>query len=356
MTAIHAFTPDLLEWYDRHARRLPWRVPPNAGQVNEAPDPYRVWLSEIMAQQTTLKAVIPYFERFTALWPTVEALASASEDDVLREWAGLGYYSRARNLKKAADMVANDLTGRFPATRDALMKLPGVGRYTASAIASIAFGEPVAVVDGNVERVMARQTRLEEPVRQAKSLIEAQVQALVPEDRPGDFAQAMMDLGATICTPKNPACRLCPISRSCAAFASGEPTRYPVTVAKAAKPVRVGAAFVAFDGAGRLLLRRRPAKGLLAGMCEVPTTGWSARTDGATAVDAAPFAADWCDCGTIRHVFTHFELRLAVFATTRTLETPVDDGWWSGDWTTEAIPTVFAKAITLALESNEVRS
>lgn len=345
----------LLEWYDRHHRSLPWRTPPEALARGERPDPYRVWLSEIMLQQTGVQTVIPYFHAFTRRWPDVAALAAAPVEDVLKAWAGLGYYSRARNLKKCAEQVAALPGGAFPASEAGLKALPGVGDYTAAAIGAIAFGLRTAVVDGNVERVVARLCAIPTPAREAKAEIRAIVAGLTPPDRPGDFAQAMMDLGATLCTPRRPACALCPIRLHCAAFAAGEAECYPVKAERAARPRRAGAAFVAVRRDGAILLRRRPESGLLGGMSEVPTTGWTARADGDTAASAAPFPAPWRHAGAISHVFTHFELQLEVYrADVDSLAAPAGH-WWSdaGAVSGEALPTVMRKAIRAAMKRHE---
>jgi len=343
-------TCSLLEWYDRHHRSLPWRVPPAVIAAGERPDPYRVWLSEIMLQQTTVGTVKSYFDAFTSRWPTVVDLAAADLDDVMKAWAGLGYYSRARNLKKCADLVAHELDGRFPETEEGLRSLPGIGDYTSAAIAAIAFNRPAVVVDGNVERVMTRLHAMETPLPAAKPAIRAAVREMLPEDRPGDFAQAMMDLGATICTPKNPACGLCPLQVGCLAFREGKQERYPLKQAKPEKPVRVGAAFVAERPDGAVLLRKRPMKGLLAGMAEVPTTDWTARQDGISSRDGAPFPADWKPRGAITHVFTHFELRLSVFHALADIEAPEGHWWYDpASLSGEALPTVMRKAVAAAL-------
>lgn len=340
----------LLEWYDRQHRDLPWRVAP--GQIGRGvkPDPYRVWLSEIMLQQTTVEAVKKYFLAFTKAWPTVAELAAANEEDVLKAWAGLGYYSRARNLKKAADAVLRDHGGAFPQTQAGLAKLPGVGRYTSAAIASIAFGEPVAVVDGNVERVITRLEAIDTPLPAAKALVYSVVDQILPKERPGDFAQACMDLGATICSPRRPKCILCPLREDCRGLAEGEPEKYPVKAPKKVKPRRQGAAYVAIRNDGAILLNKRSDKGLLAGMSGVPVSDWTARTDGGLGEDAAPFAAKWVHCGTVSHVFTHFELELHVHRTTTAIMTPKDT-WWSkpDDLPHEALPTVMKKAIEAAV-------
>ena len=291
--------PLLLGWYDRHARVLPWRVPPGAGVA----DPYRVWLSEIMLQQTTVAAVKAYFERFTALWPTVGALAAAEDAQVMGEWAGLGYYARARNLLACARAVT--AAGGFPTTREGLQALPGIGPYTAAAISAIAYDLPETVVDGNVERVVARLFAVSEPMPGVKPRLRDLAATLTPAQRPGDFAQAMMDLGATICTPRSPACGICPLIDHCAARAQGIAADLPRRAPKPEKPTRTGIAWVGQDGP-RLLLERRPAKGLLGGTLAFPSTGW----DGSDLPPPGP--ADWREAGEVRHVFTHFNLILTV--------------------------------------------
>ncbi|HLG86335.1 MAG TPA: A/G-specific adenine glycosylase [Alphaproteobacteria bacterium] len=300
---------DLLAWYDRHRRVLPWRARPG-----ETADPYRVWLSEIMLQQTTVAAVVPYFLRFLARWPTVDALAAAPLDDVLTEWAGLGYYARARNLHACARTVAERHQGMFPSHPDDLARLPGIGAYTAGAIAAIAFDVPAAAVDGNAERVLARLFSVETPLPAAKPKLRALGESLVPEKRAGDFAQALMDLGATICTPRKPACALCPWRDCCAAFRLGIAENLPRRAAKSERPKRVGVAFWIVDGTGAVLLQRRREKGLLGGMMEFPSTEWTAAAP-ANPAAAAPVSAEWRALpGSVRHVFTHFELTLAVWA------------------------------------------
>ena len=345
------FAALMLGWYDRHARDLPWRVSPKQVAAGARQDPYLVWLSEIMLQQTTVGAVRPYFRAFAEKWPTVEDLAAAPVDDVMKAWAGLGYYSRARNLKKCAEAVVAQHGGRFPDTEAGLRTLPGIGAYTAAATAAIAYGRPAAVVDGNVERVVTRYVAIRTPLPEAKPLVGAFVSSVLPADRPGDFAQAMMDLGATICTPKRPACVLCPLRDGCRALKEGEPELFPVKAAKKVKPKRVGAAFVAVRRDGAVLLRKRPDTGLLGGMAEVPGTAWTARIDGATGVEAAPFRANWRSKGSIGHVFTHFELELSVFLAF--VDAPPPPGhWWSPriEIHGEALPTVMKKVIEAAIE------
>ena len=293
--------PRLLGWYDRHARVLPWRAPPGSAPM----DPYRVWLSEVMLQQTTVAAVRGYFERFTTLWPSIQALASADEAQVMGEWAGLGYYARARNLLACARQVV--AMGGFPDTRQALAALPGIGPYTSAAIAAIAFDRAETVVDGNVERVVARLFAVKTPMPAAKPELVALAETLTPDRRPGDFAQAMMDLGATICTPRNPACALCPLNDLCHARALGLAAELPRKSPKPPRPLRLGIAWLALD-AGHVLVERRPAKGLLGGTLAFPSTGW----DGTE--HPPPAAGPWRELGEVRHIFTHFELHLTVLA------------------------------------------
>lgn len=300
---------DLLAWYDRHRRALPWRALPG-----ESADPYRVWASEIMLQQTTIAAVKPYYERFMARFPTVEALAAAPSEAVMQAWAGLGYYSRARNLHACSKAVVAEHGGRFPDTEEGLRALPGIGAYTAGAVAAIAFDRPAAAVDGNVERVVTRLFAIEEQMPAAKPLVRERVLAMLPPSRPGDFAQALMDLGATICTPRSPACALCPWREPCAARAAGTQETYPRKGAKKTGEARYGAAFVLLRADGAVLLRTRPDKGLLGGMAEVPTSEWSAGYAPAGAGRDVPLEADWRKLMLpVRHVFTHFPLELTVF-------------------------------------------
>ena len=320
------------------------------------PDPYHVWLSEVMLQQTTVQAVKAYFVKFLDLWPTVADLAAAPTEEVMKAWAGLGYYARARNLKKCAEVVAARHSGQFPDSVEALRDLPGIGDYTSAAIAAIAFDRRALVMDGNVERVLARIFAVREALPGAKPILKTHLETLTPVERPGDFAQAMMDLGATICTPRRPACSLCPWRDNCRALQIDDPETYPVKAAKKTKPIRLGAAFVATDAARRVLLRKRTETGLLGGMTEVPTTGWNSNMDGATGTDAAPFAADWHSCGVITHVFTHFELRLTVYRAEGypMNQTPPSSGahqWWEPveNLDAQALPSVMKKAIAAAI-------
>ncbi|WP_026618561.1 A/G-specific adenine glycosylase [Ensifer sp. WSM1721] len=341
----------LLDWYDRHHRDLPWRVSPPMARRGAAADPYHVWLSEVMLQQTTVRAVKAYFEKFLTLWPTIEDLAAAEAEDVMKAWAGLGYYARARNLKKCAEVVAREHDGRFPDTEEGLKLLPGIGDYTAAAVAAIAFNRRSAVLDGNVERVISRLYAMETPLPAAKPEMRALVLGLTPADRPGDFAQAMMDLGATICTPRRPACSLCPFRGSCRALVTADPETFPRKAAKKQKPLRLGAVFVAIDSSEAVYLQKRPDNGLLGGMTEVPGTDWSARRDGDTSIEAQPFAAPWEPCGTVSHVFTHFELRLSVYRASVGHARGMANGWWEpiGSLKEQALPTVMKKAIAKAI-------
>ena len=300
----------VLDWYDRERRDLPWRARPGRKS-----DPYRVWLSEIMLQQTTVAAVIPFYERFLARWPTVEALAAASLDDVLAEWAGLGYYTRARNLHKCARAVAGDFSGRFPVTEVELHELPGIGPYTAAAIAAIAFGAPATPVDGNIERVVARLFAVKKPLPAAKDEIRRLAASVTPAKRAGDFAQALMDLGAGVCTPKRPSCLMCPLQRDCAAHSQGLESTLPLRAAKPERPVRVGLAFLALREDAHVLLRRRPEAGLLGGMLELPSTDWAETLAPVNeALRAAPVRADWWAVpGSVTHTFTHFRLEALVY-------------------------------------------
>jgi A/G-specific adenine glycosylase len=334
----------VLAWYDRHARDLPWRTSPADRAKGIRPDPYRVWLSEIMLQQTTVAAVREYYARFTALWPDINSLAAAPLDSVLREWAGLGYYARARNLHACAEAIVERHGGVFPTTSLELLTLPGVGPYTAAAIAAISFDEQVAVVDGNVDRVLARYLALPVPVRDAKDLIRSTVQASVPA-RAGDFAQAMMDLGATTCAPRAASCLVCPLQPGCAGTRL-DPLAHPVKAEKPERPVRYGHAFVMRDSSSDVYLRTRPAKGLLAKMTEPPVSEWTSYR----AEPAFPLPAAWQHHGQIVHVFTHFRLELEVWSATIADTSSLDEGWWADPRTLreEALPTVFVKVLAAA--------
>jgi A/G-specific adenine glycosylase len=342
----------LLAWYDRHRRKMPWRALPG-----KTADPYRVWLSEIMLQQTTVATVGPYFETFTRLWPTVDALAAADLDRVLHAWQGLGYYARARNLHACAKEVAAS-GGRFPDSEAGLLELPGIGAYTAAAIASIAFGRETVPVDGNVIRVVARLFAIEKPLPGLANDVRARVCDLAAGARPGDFAQALMDLGATVCTPRKPACALCPWMASCAGRAAGIAEELPRRAAKKEKPLRRGVAFWAVRPDGAILLRRRPEKGLLGGMIEVPTTSWrEAPWSPAEAVAEAPLRGRWQPLpGVVRHVFTHFQLEIELLACrVGGVAAARAEGLWChpdrlGD---QALPTLMKKVVRQALAASQ---
>lgn len=329
----------LLDWYDRNARVMPWRIGPADRARGHRPDPYRVWLSEVMLQQTTVAAVTAYFLRFTARWPDVAALAAARDEEVMGEWAGLGYYARARNLLKCARAVVADHGGRFPETRAGLLTLPGIGPYTAAAVAAIAFDEPAAVVDGNVERVMARMFQVENPLPAAKPQLVALAESLTPTQRPGDYAQAVMDLGATVCSPRNPACGICPWVSRCKARTAGIAATLPRKSPKPDKPIRHGQVWIGHRDTA-LLLERRPDKGLLGGMLGFPGDGW----DGTTG--EAPAQAPWRDIGEIRHTFTHFHLTLRVHVAR--IDTNPQRGEWVSLPRPSDLPTVMRKAWDLA--------
>lgn len=335
------FARALLDWYDTSRRRLPWRADPG-----ETPDPYRVWLSEIMLQQTTVATVLDRFSRFIARFPDVMALAAAPLESVLSEWAGLGYYARARNLHACAREVAAK-GGKFPDTAEGLARLPGIGDYTAGAIAAIAFGRRAAAVDGNVERVISRLYRFGDALPAARPKLRRLVEALVPEDRPGDFAQGLMDLGSGICQPKTPNCRRCPVGRFCDGAAAGDAAAYPVKAAKVERPTRHGTAYVAIRARdGAVLLRRRPPTGLLGGMMEVPGSPWA---EGAAPLAAPPCPAGWTALNTpVEHTFTHFHLILTV-QVARVADFAVAGEWHHPAHIGDAgVPTVFMKVLRAA--------
>ncbi len=333
----------LLAWWDANARELPWRARPGI-----APDPYRVWLSEVMLQQTTVAHAAPYFRDFTARWPTVERLAAAPDGEVMAAWAGLGYYARARNLLACARVVAHTLAGAFPPDEAGLRRLPGVGAYSAAAIAAIAFQARANVVDANVERAMARLFALETPLPQAKAEIRALAGQLAAPARPGDWAQALMDLGATLCRPSSPLCADCPLSSACLARKGGQPQSYPRRAAKLARPQHYGVAFLIWR-AGEIAMVRRPPRGLLGGMLGLPTTPWrEAPWSAADIRRAAPVAASWRRIGAIAHGFTHFSLELEVWIAEEA-EALAGAIWLAADQALNDAPTLFVKALRLSL-------
>ncbi|WP_340247954.1 A/G-specific adenine glycosylase [Sulfitobacter pontiacus] len=339
----------LLEWYDVHARAMPWRVPPAARVAGVRPDPYRIWLSEVMLQQTTVATVRDYFQRFTARWPTVADLAAAADADVMGEWAGLGYYARARNLLKCARAVVADHDGRFPADHAALLKLPGIGPYTAAAVSSIAFDLPFTVLDGNVERVMARLYDIHTPLPAAKPELMTRAEALTPTTRPGDYAQAVMDLGATICTPKSPACGICPWRDPCLARRNGTAAELPKKTPKKPKPIRHGTVYLGQRADGAWLLETRPDKGLLGGMLGWPGTDWI-NADTPRPTGTPPASADWQPlAGEVRHTFTHFHLMLTVMHAPLPAEADPERGHFVApdDFRPSDLPTVMRKAYDL---------
>lgn len=337
---------DLLDWYDVNARVMPWRTPPADRKAGVQPNPYHVWLSEVMLQQTTVAAVKDYFRKFVSIWPTVDGLAAAEDADVMAAWAGLGYYARARNLLKCARVVSSEHDGTFPDTAEDLLKLPGIGPYTSAAIASIAFDRRATVLDGNVERVMSRLHNDETPLPAAKPVFHAYAEALTPEERPGDYAQAVMDLGATICTPRNPACGICPWRDPCKARQAGSADTLPRKIPKKAKPTRRGIAYVARRTDGAWLLETRPEKGLLGGMLGWPGSDWSDAPQ-----PAPPLQADWQALeGDVRHTFTHFHLILDVQVANVPNSATPDKGEFvaAAQFRPSDLPTVMRKVFNLA--------
>ncbi|MEL8055918.1 MAG: A/G-specific adenine glycosylase [Pseudomonadota bacterium] len=341
---FHDFEGDLLDWYATSARELPWRIGPAQRARGVQADPYRVWMAEIMLQQTTVPHASRYYAAFTARWPTVQDLAAAKDEDVMAAWAGLGYYARARNLLKCARTVAE--LGAWPDTVEGLRALPGIGAYTAGAVAALAFGRRAAAVDGNVERVFSRLLATKGEWKAEKERIRLSVEAYVPADRPAEFAEALMDLGATICTPKSPNCLICPVIQHCSGSAEGDPARYPIKPKKKPKPTRRGHLYVTTDVEGKILTERRPEKGLLGGMLGLPTSDW---IEGEPPVPEFPLQADWPDLdwkqtGAIRHVFTHFNLELVVW-TARLDGAGQGVDWVARDQAKAALPSVFGKGL-----------
>lgn len=339
----------VLRWYDRHARELPWRIGPHARRAGERPDPYRVWLSEIMLQQTTVATVRARYIEFLQQWPDVRAMACAEVDEILAAWAGLGYYARARNLHKCAQVIANDYGGVFPDTPEELRALPGVGDYTAAAIAAIAFDRRAIVVDGNIERIVSRLFAIDTPLPAAKVEIRSYTDEIWPKSRHGDFAQALMDIGASVCRPKAPACMLCPMREACGAFEGATPERYPVKPAKKDKPNRRGIVYALVNSKGEILLEKRPDKGLLGGMLGLPGTPWQEEPLGSHQ-QHAPANVHWKSAGDIDHTFTHFHLALGVYIANAPKGFRRQQGqqWLSPE--RAKLPTVMRKAVDCACE------
>ncbi|WP_406604440.1 A/G-specific adenine glycosylase [Bartonella gliris] len=347
-TIMHEISSRLLSWYDKKHRHLPWRITPEEQMQGIRPDPYRVWLSEIMLQQTTVEAVKPYFKKFLKLWPDLSSLANASQDDILKAWAGLGYYSRARNLKNCARQLVENYGGQFPQSEKALRTLSGIGDYTAAAIAAIAFNHPVAVVDSNVERVVTRLFAITSVLPKAKAEIKEKTQKIIALNRPGDFAQAMMDLGATICTPRKPSCYLCPLQSLCKAEKMQITESFPIKAPKKERPLKIGSAFVVLNEKRQIYLEKRQGKKLLGGMTQIPNNIGINDQNG---LQNAPFRADWQFKGQITHVFTHFSLKLDVYYISGIREMKRENGWWCDihRLAEEALPTVMKKAIAVAI-------
>ncbi|WP_345118536.1 A/G-specific adenine glycosylase [Bartonella pachyuromydis] len=347
-TIMHEVSSHLLSWYDQKHRHLPWRITPEQQTQGIRPDPYQVWLSEIMLQQTTVEAVKPYFQKFVKLWPDLPSLAKASQDDIMKSWAGLGYYSRARNLSNCAKQLVKNYGGEFPQSVQTLRTLPGIGDYTAAAIAAIAFNHPVAVVDSNVERVVTRLFAIASILPKAKAEIKEKTQEITALNRPGDFAQAMMDLGATICTPRKPFCYLCPLQTLCQAEKMQRTEFFPVKTPKKKRPSKTGIAFVVLNENRQIYLEKRQGKKLLGGMTQIPNNIGKNNENG---LHNAPFTANWQFKGQVTHVFTHFSLKLDVYYTKTVHEMNYENGWWCDiqNLGEEALPTVMKKAISIAI-------
>jgi A/G-specific adenine glycosylase len=335
---IQDLSGKLLSWYDKNARDLPWRI-----KGGKSVDPYKVWLSEIMLQQTTVAAVDEYFRKFVKLWPTVQDLANAETEDVMKAWAGLGYYARARNLHACAKIVSSELGGKFPSSIIELQKLPGIGTYTSAAIAAIAFDIPAAAIDGNVDRVISRYFAIEDPLPQSKPRIRLEAETLVPQKRAGDFAQALMDLGATICTPKSPACDICPWTDECSGRLRGMATALPLKAKKQKVPTRYGHLYWIENSKGEVLVRTREAKGLLGGMTEFPSSDWFRDT---LEKFEAPFEANWKKLSSVvEHTFTHFHLELTVWKTTSEAAELKSHFVPREDLANEALPSLMRKVV-----------
>ena len=344
---IQELRGQILKWYDTHGRELPWRYKNGA-----KPDPYKVWLSEIMCQQTTVQAVKPYYTKFLTLWPTIENLANAPQEDVMKEWAGLGYYARARNLHKCAQIIANDMAGTFPNNQTDLKKLPGVGDYTSAAIASIAFNEPATVMDGNIERIIARLFALHDPLPKSKPIFKEKTALLFEDfnDRPGDLAQALMDIGTSICTPKNPRCILCPIQNTCEAYKQGIQDELPVKIKLKNRPRKYGEAYWIENTKGEILFHKRPEKGLLGGMIGLPTTSWETNIKNIkTEKSLQAYKFHNFKSQAIHHTFTHFDLKLTLKTASFGKDTSLPDGylWANPHDMGKSLPTVFKKAFNL---------
>ena len=349
----HPIAACLLDWYDAHQRILPWRAP-----AGTQPNPYHVWLSEIMLQQTTVKAVKPYYEKFLCRFPTVNALAAADQQEVMAAWAGLGYYSRARNLHLCAQHVVRDYQGQFPDRYEGLKALPGIGDYTAAAILAIAFAKRAIVMDGNVERVISRLYRIETELPRSKPDIRAYLETITPDKRCGDFAQCLMDLGARVCTPRKPACPTCPLAQYCQSAHKADAESFPRKAVKKARPRRFGHAFVLLRDDGSILLRTRPQKGLLGGMSEVPNSAWTEQDRPADPNTVVPLKARWKNSANpVRHVFTHFELHLYVHVATITAQHQSPEAMRFvalTDLAQEALPSVMKKALAAGLQALRV--
>ncbi|ENN93365.1 A/G-specific adenine glycosylase [Bartonella bovis m02] len=348
---MHEISSHLLSWYNQNHRHLPWRITPKEQMEGIRPDPYKVWLSEIMLQQTTVETVKPYFKKFLKLWPNLFSLSQASQDDIMKAWAGLGYYSRARNLKNCAHQLVKSYKGEFPKSVKTLRTLPGIGDYTAAAIAAIAFGHPVAVVDGNVERIITRLFAITSVLPKAKSEIKEKTQKITDLNRPGDFAQAMMDLGATICTPRRPSCLLCPLQNLCKAKKMNTTEAFPVKAPKKARPFKTGVAFVVLNKNKQIYLEKQQSNRLLNGMTQIPN---HIGTNGINELQNAPFPANWQFKGQVTHIFTHFSLKLDVYCVDNISKTKLKNGWWCEihHLSKEALPTVMKKAISIAIPNS----